>query len=82
MEEMGIPVIFFDRVPEGSGFNKVCLSDEIAARLAAEAIIRKKKKNVLALFGHPHLSICKLRHASFIETFKQHAPHTILQVAW
>lgn len=82
MEEMGIPIVFFDRVPEVHGFYKVCLSDEIAARLAAEAIIQKKKKNVLALFGHPHLSICKLRHASFIETFREMAPETNLQVAW
>jgi LacI family transcriptional regulator len=64
MEEMGIPVVFFDRVPEEPGYTKVCLSDEVAARIAAEAIIKKKKKNVLALFGHPHLSISKVRHAS------------------
>lgn len=82
MEEMGIPVVFFDRVPEEPGYTKVCLSDEVAARIAAEAIIKKKKKNVLALFGHPHLSISKVRHASFMETFKKSAPKTNVQVAW
>ena len=82
LEEIGIPVVFFDRVPEIAGYKKACLADESAARIAAEAIIAKKKKNVLALFGHPHLSICKLRHASFIKTFKKLSPGTTITVAW
>ncbi|MGE5108772.1 MAG: LacI family DNA-binding transcriptional regulator [Sphingobacteriales bacterium] len=82
LEEMGIPVIFFDRVPEISGYKKSCLADEAAARLAAEAIIAKNKKNVLAFFGHPHLSICKLRYASFIKTFKELSPKTTVNIAW
>ncbi len=74
LEDMKIPVIFFDRVPEEQGFYTVCLSDADAARLAAEAIIEKKKQNVLALFGHPHLSISKVRSKTFVDTFKQQFP--------
>src|ERR1700730_2450809 len=74
LEEMKIPVVFFDRVPEVEGYHKVCLADEDAARIAAEAIIEKKKKRVLALFGHPHLSISKIRCASFKETFTLKSP--------
>jgi LacI family transcriptional regulator len=80
LEEMDIPVIFFDRVAEEEGFHKVCLADAEAARMAAEAIIEKKKKKVLALFGHPHLSITRIRHASFTETFKKEAPRTKLVI--
>ena len=76
MEEMKVPVIFFDRVPEEPGYHKVCLADEHAARIAAETIIEKNKKRALALFGHPHLSISKLRCASFLDTFDKHAPKT------
>jgi LacI family transcriptional regulator len=76
LEEMKIPVVFFDRVPEVDGYHKVCLADEDAARIAAEAIIEKKKKKVFALFGHPHLSISKIRHASLKETFKKKSPKT------
>lgn len=82
IEDMGTPVIFFDRVPEAENFYKVCLSDEYASRIAAEDIIEKKKQHVLALFGHPDLSICKLRHASFVQTFKTLSPQTKIQVAW
>jgi LacI family transcriptional regulator len=80
LEEMKIPVVFFDRVPEVDGYHKVCLADEIAARMAAETIIEKKKKRVLGLFGHPHLSISRIRCASFKETFEKHAPKTKLTI--
>lgn len=78
LEEMKVPVIFVDRVPVEDGYHKVCLADTEAARIAAEAIIEKKKKKVLALFGHPHLSISKIRCASFKETFEKHSPKTKL----
>jgi len=80
MEDLEIPVIFFDRVPEEKGFYTVCLADEAAARIAAEAIIEKKKKNVLALFGHPHLSISKIRRDSFVKVFETKSPHTHISI--
>lgn len=80
LEDLEIPVVFFDRVPQESGFCSVCLADADAGRIAAEAIIEKKKKNVLALFGHPHLSITKIREQSFVKTFKAKAPKTIVNI--
>ena len=79
---MKIPIIFFDRVPEVEGYHKVCLADESAARLAAEAIIEKKKKKVLALFGHPHLSISRIRCSSFQETFAKNSPRTKIIIGY
>ena len=80
MEELKVPVVFFDRVAEEDGFHTVCLADATAANIAAEAIIEKKKKNILALFGHPHLSITHIRCSTFKETFKQKAPKAKLIV--
>jgi LacI family transcriptional regulator len=80
MDEMKIPIVFFDRVPEEPGYHKVCLADETAARIAAEAIIEKKKKRVLALFGHPHLSITRIRCASLKNTFEKNSPKTKLTI--
>jgi len=80
MEELEIPVVFVDRVPEEKGFYTVCLADEAAARIAAEAIIEKGKKNVLALFGHPHLSISRIRKETFENTFKAKAPKTKIKI--
>lgn len=78
LEQMQVPVVFFDRVPESGECQKVCLADASAARIAAEAIIAKKKEKVLALFGHPRLSITKRRCASFKETFLEQSPATEL----
>jgi LacI family transcriptional regulator len=80
MEAQGIPVVFIDRVPTQESFHKVCLSDTIAASLAAEAIIDKKKKHVLALFGHPHLTISQKRKTAFEAAFATKAPKTKLQI--
>lgn len=82
LEELKIPVVFFDRVAEEEGYHKVCLADADAARIAAEAIIEKKKKRVLGLFGHPHLSITKIRCASFKETFERKSPKTKLTIGY
>lgn len=80
MEELEVPVVFIDRVPEEKGFYTACLADEAAARMAAEAIIEKNKKNVLALFGHPHLSISKIRRETFKNIFAAKAPKTKLRI--
>jgi LacI family transcriptional regulator len=74
--ESGIPLVFFDKVPDDPGFMKVCVADEQAGSLAAEAIIHKKSKKVLAVFGNPTLSITRKRLDSFSDEFKKSAPHT------
>lgn len=78
MELMDVPVVYIDRVPYGKKYTKVSMADADAARIAAEAIIQKKKKKVLALMGHPHLSLTKLREEAFVHTFKTKAPATEL----
>jgi LacI family transcriptional regulator len=77
-----IPVVFFDRVVEMEGCTRVCLADEMAAKIAAEAIIEKKKKNVLALFGHPHLSITQKRLSSLRNIFIKLSPKTALNIQY
>ena len=60
-KEVDIPLIFFDKVPENSTYNKVCIADAEAARMAAEILIEKKKKNILSLFGNRLISITRHR---------------------
>lgn len=80
MEYMDVPVVFIDRVPEETGYYKVSMADEEAAKLAAEAIIEKKKTNVLALFGHPHLNLSKTREKAFVNTFLTQSPQTTIKI--
>ena len=72
VEDLGIPIIFFDKVPSFEACNKVCVADAIAAELAAEALLNKKKKNILAIFGDTNLSITQKRLKAFQNYINDH----------
>ena len=74
--ENGIPVIFFDNVPESKQFDTICMADEEAATIAATTIIKYNKKNILALFGNPDLSFTRKRKSAFLRTLEmeKHVP--------
>jgi LacI family transcriptional regulator len=72
LKEQEIPVIFFDKVPDALNFNKVCVADTLSATLAANALLEKNKKNIIAIFGSEKLLISKKRLAAFKEKFKEH----------
>jgi LacI family transcriptional regulator len=76
LQENGIPVIFFDKVPESMHFDTVCMADEEAATIAANTIIKYNKKFILALFGNPDLSITRKRKEAFLRTLgkEKHVP--------
>ena len=71
LRENGIPVIFFDKVPEGRQFDTVCMADDEAATIAANTIIKYNKKKILALFGNPDLSITRKRKEAFLRTLEK-----------
>jgi LacI family transcriptional regulator len=73
LKEQDIPVIFFDKVPDISNCNKVCVADEASATMAANTILYYKKKKVLALFGNENLLITKKRLAAFTKTMNGNA---------
>jgi len=68
--DAGIPVVFFDRVPDSGVFDTVCMADEEAATIAAHTITTYRKKNILALFGIPALSISRKRKETFLKILK------------
>ena len=80
LEDAGIPVIFFDKVPEAETCNKVCLADEEAAIIAASTIIKYNKKHVLGVFGNPGLSITQKRLTAFVGEFERKSSGTNLSI--
>jgi len=80
--EKDIPVVFFDKVPSYEACNKVCVGDTSAANLAAEALIARKKKRVLAVFGDIGMSITQKRIEAFTESFKSNNSDTVLQIEY
>jgi len=71
LKELDIPVIFFDKVPDTGNCNKVCVADSLSATMAANAILNKKKKKVLGLFGNTHLLMTRKRLEAFRETINE-----------
>jgi LacI family transcriptional regulator len=59
--EADIPLIFFDKVPDGENYNKICVADMEAAKMAAQLLLEKKKKKILSIFGNKALSITRHR---------------------
>jgi LacI family transcriptional regulator len=82
LEESGTPIVFFDKVPPAKQFITVCLADEDAGRMAAKAIIEKKRGNVLAIFGNPTLSITRKRLDSFSGHMKKSEPDLKVQIGY
>jgi LacI family transcriptional regulator len=70
--ESGLPIVFFDNVPNIDSCNKVCPADEDAATIAANKIIHNNKKHILAIFGNEELSITRKRIQAFLKTFDEH----------
>lgn len=81
LAEFNVPVIFFDKVPDSSGCHKVCVADEHSATLAANVIVEKQKKKVLALFGNSKLLITKKRFEIFTEIMRTHNIECITEYA-
>lgn len=81
LDEVAIPLIFFDKVPDYEACNKVCLADKQASHMAAALIIRKQRKKVLALFGNPKLSITRKRLEAFQDAFAPELTRTKQETA-
>lgn len=65
LKNVEIPVVFFDKVPRDAGAITVRVGDEEAAATAANHLISKGKRNTLALFGDPKMSITIRRITAF-----------------
>ena len=65
-DELDVPVIYFDKIPENIPGNKVSIDDDLSARMAAEVITDKKKKKIAAIFGNDSQSISRRRMNAFV----------------
>jgi LacI family transcriptional regulator len=68
-EDFGIPVVFFDKVPENGEATSIQIADYDAGALAAEKLNECEKQNVICLLGNPTLSITRLRRSGFEDTW-------------
>ncbi len=82
IREAALPVIVFDKTPDMDYFDSVCMADEEAATIAAHCIIKYKKKNILALFGSPKLSITKKREEAFLKVFDKEDKNAVIKIEY
>ncbi|NII82140.1 LacI family DNA-binding transcriptional regulator [Pedobacter riviphilus] len=80
LDVQGIPVIFFDKVPNYESCNKICVGDAHAAELAAGEILKKGKKNIMAIFGDRNMSITKTRLERFTACIYDRDPDISLEI--
>lgn len=78
LKDLDVPVIFFDKVPDDTNCNKVCVADTLSATIAAKQILKKKKKNILAIFGDKNFSITKKRLEAFTDTIDGKIKTTVI----
>jgi LacI family transcriptional regulator len=82
IQELEIPLVFFDKVPAAGHFNTVSIADIDCGRLAAERLLQSKKDKMLAIFGSPLLSITQRRQQGFTAFCKTHAPQLPIAVEY
>lgn len=70
--EKNIPLVFFDRVPEGLKTDSVVIDDEMGAYKAVNHILRTGKKRIIHLAGPQQLSIARNRLNGYLKAMKEY----------
>lgn len=69
IQKQQLPILFFDKIPEMTEANTVCVADVVAAQMAAAELIHKNKSSVLSLFADTNFSITKKRLQAYQQAF-------------
>ncbi|MBK7936302.1 MAG: LacI family DNA-binding transcriptional regulator [Lewinellaceae bacterium] len=65
LEEVGAPVVMFDKILDGLPYDSIVLEDFESARLAASHLIETGCRRIAGIFGNPNLRITQLRLDGF-----------------
>lgn len=82
LEDLNIPLVFFDKVPEDDTYNKVSIADYDCGKMAAEHLLKGSSNNILAILGNSQLSITQRREKGFVDFCKAFAPTRKLEVIY
>lgn len=72
VSEKGIPLVFFDRVPEEIDTDRVIIDDEESAYKATIHLLRTGKKRIIHLSGPTNLAIAQERQKGYIRAMKEY----------
>lgn len=71
-QEKGIPVVFFDRVPEYNHVSKIIIDNEAAAMKAVNHLIACGNKNIAYIAGPKNLRISSIRYNGYKKALQNH----------
>ena len=72
LEDMDIPLVFFDRVCLTNAIPSVVADNQESARVATSHLLESGSKRVAFLGGSDHLAIVRQRRDGYIEALKEH----------
>lgn len=71
-EELEIPVIIFDKTIPQETFDEIIIDDYLVGQSCANYLIQQNCKNIIGVFGNPHLSITQKRMQGFSDEITKH----------
>ncbi len=74
-QEKGIPVIFFDRVPEYARASKIIVDNQAGAITAVEHLIACSKRKIAYIAGPRNLRISAIRYQGYKKALQKHQIH-------
>lgn len=69
-EDAGIPIVFFDKVPDGDEYTTISIADFDAGKQAALKMEASGKAEICCIMGNPDLSITQRREKGFLEQWR------------
>jgi LacI family transcriptional regulator len=80
LDDLDIPTVFFDKVPAEGAYNRVSVADYETGEQVASILLGARSGPVLAIMGHPSLSITQRREAGLRDALQKQAPDVDLVV--
>lgn len=71
-QKKGVPVVFFDRVPDYEKASKVIIDNEKGAITAVNHLIERGKKRIAYIAGPKNLRISAIRYRGYEKALKNH----------
>jgi LacI family transcriptional regulator len=70
-ENFGIPLVFFDKLPQNDQFTGISIADYDAGAMAAGKMMQSGKAKTWFLLGNPSFSITRLRRSGFMDAWSK-----------
>jgi LacI family transcriptional regulator len=82
LQEIGIPIVLFDKSTDQKEFDQVIIDDYDAAYKCVDLLLSKGVKHVCGVFGNPQMSITKQRIKGFEQAIADRAAYVTSEIIY